>query len=64
MVEWLQACKGGKPAESNFDCGGPLSELAMLANISLMFPGKKLKWDPVNAKFPNGPEANAYVHSA
>jgi predicted dehydrogenase len=61
MIEWLQACKGGKPAESNFDYGGPLSELAMLANISLMFPGRKLQWDPVNAKFPNCPEANAYI---
>ena len=64
MVEWLEACKGGKPAESNFDYGGPLSELGMLSNISLMFPGRKLKWDPVNAKFPNCPEANPYVDSA
>ncbi len=63
MIEWLQACKGGKPAESNFDYGGPLSELAMLANIALRFPGKKLKWDPVNAKFPNYPEADAYIKS-
>jgi predicted dehydrogenase len=63
MVEWLQACKGAKPAGSNFDYGGLLSELGMLSNIALMFPGKKLKWDPVNAKFPNCPEADAYVHS-
>jgi hypothetical protein len=26
-----------------------------------MFPGRKLQWDPVNAKFPNCPEANAYI---
>jgi len=64
MVEWLQACKGGKAPESNFDYGCPLSELGMLSNIALLFPGTKLKWDPVNAKFPNCPEANAYVGSA
>jgi hypothetical protein len=58
----LQGCKGGTPAESNFDYGCPLSELGLLSNIALMFPGRKLKWDPVNAKFPNCPEANAYVN--
>ena len=62
MVEWLQACKGGKPAESNFDYGGLLSELGMLVNIALLFPGRKLQWDPVNTKFPNCPEADAYIN--
>ena len=62
MVEWLQACKGGKPAESNFDYGGPLSELGMLVNIALLFPGRKLQWDPVNTKFPNCPEADACIN--
>jgi predicted dehydrogenase len=64
MVEWLRACKGGAPAGSNFDYGGLLSELGMLSNIALMFPGKKLKWDPVNTKFPNCPEADPYVKAA
>ena len=31
--EWLQACKGWKTAGSNFDYGGPLTEVALLGNM-------------------------------
>ena len=34
-VEWIQACKGGKPAGSNFDWAGPLAETVLLGNIAL-----------------------------
>ena len=60
MVRELSGPKAGG-VRANFDYGGPLSELAILANISLLFPGKKLEWDPVRARFPNCPEADAYI---
>ena len=34
-ADWLQACKGGKPASSNFDYGSRLCEFIMLGNVAL-----------------------------
>ena len=62
MMEWIKACKGQGKTESNFEYGGPLTELAMLANISTFFPKTKLEWDPVNMMFPNYPEAEKYIN--
>ncbi len=39
--EWIEACKGGKPALSNFDYAGPMTETVLLGNIALR-TGKKL----------------------
>ncbi len=60
--DFLQACKGYKPADSNFDYGGPLTELAMLGNIAHHMPGTELEWDSEHMVFPNKPEANQYLH--
>jgi hypothetical protein len=60
-VEWLDACKGGKPAMSNFDYAGPLTEMVLLGNLS-MRTGQKLSWDSTNLRSPDVPEANQYVH--
>ena len=35
---WLRACKGGKPASSNFDYSGPLSETVLMGNLAVRFP--------------------------
>jgi len=59
--EWLEACKGGKPAGSNFDFAGPLTEVVLLGNVAIR-AGKKLYWDGANMKVTNVPEANDYVH--
>jgi len=58
--EWIQACKGGKPAESNFDYAGPLTELILLGAVALRV-GKRLEWDGPNLKAPNVPEAAAFL---
>ena len=34
-ADWLQACKGGKPASSNFEYGARLCEFVMLGNVAL-----------------------------
>jgi predicted dehydrogenase len=60
-AEWLQACKGGKPAGSNFtDYGGPLTEVVLLGNLAVRV-GKKIEWDAVNLKAKNAPEADPYI---
>ena len=59
--EWIEACKGGKPAGANFDFSGPLTETVLLGNIALR-TGKKLLWDAENFKITNVPEANQFLH--
>jgi len=60
-LEWLQACKGGRPAGSNFtDYGGPLTEVVLLGNLAVRV-GKKIEWDAVNLKAKNAPEADPYI---
>ncbi len=59
--EWIEACKGGKPAGSNFDVSGPATETVLLGNIALR-TGKQLKWDGPNMKVTNVPEADQYTH--
>ena len=63
LAEWLSACKGWKIANSNFDYGGPLTEIAMLGNIAIRLLGMELRWDSKNMTFPHQPEANQYLHS-
>lgn len=62
--EWIEACKGGKPAGSNFNYGGPLTELALLGIIATRFKGRRLEWDSANMKFRNCPEAAPYLKPA
>jgi len=59
--EWLRACKGGEAAGSNFDYAGPLTETVLLGNVALR-TRTKLKWDSRGMRFPNHPDADAYVH--
>jgi len=58
---WIEACKGGKPASSNFNVSGPLTEIVLLGNLALR-TGRRLEWDGPNMKVTNFPEANKYVH--
>jgi len=65
--EWIDACKGGKPAGSNFDHAGPLAEAVLLGNVALRPAIKEkltrvsLLWDSENFKITNVPEANQYL---
>lgn len=59
--EWIETCKGGKPAGCNFDFAGPLTEVVLLGNIAIR-TGKKLYWDGPNMKITNVPQANDYLH--
>jgi len=65
--EWIAACKGGKPAGSNFDWAGPLAESVLLGNVALRVQLRenltlyKLLWDSTALKFTNLEEANRFV---
>ena len=66
-IEWINACKGGKPAGSNFDHAGPLAEAVLLGNVALrpelreITNRKKLLWDPEKFEITNVPEANQFL---
>jgi len=65
--EWINACKGGPAAGSNFDWAGPLTEVVLLGNVALRLQmreeltRKKLLWDGPNLRFTNSEEANKYL---
>jgi hypothetical protein len=58
--DWLRACKDGKPACSNFDNAGPLTEMVLLGNVAVR-AGRKIYWDGPNMRCTNLPEANQYL---
>ena len=58
--DWLEACKGGKPASSNFEYGARLTEIVLLGNVALR-TGKRIEWDSVNLKAKNAPEADRLI---
>jgi len=60
--DWLQAIKNSKQAASNFDYGGPLTEIALLGIIATRMLGRKLEWDSKNMRFANCPEANQLIN--
>jgi len=58
--DWIVACKAGRPACSNFETAGPLTEIALLGNIAVL-SGKRIKWDRDSMKIVNDADANEYV---
>jgi predicted dehydrogenase len=58
--EWVAAIKGGRPAFSNFDYAGLLTETILLGNVA-MLAGRKIEWDGPNLRSPNCPEAAHFV---
>jgi predicted dehydrogenase len=58
--EWIEACKGGPRAASNFDCAGPLTETVLLGNVAIRAQ-QRIEWDPVEMKVTNVPDANVWL---
>ena len=61
--DWAEAIRTGRQAGSNFDYGGPLTQLAMLGLIAIRFPGQTLEWDDKAVRFTNHRAANALLKS-
>ncbi|MSU34258.1 MAG: Gfo/Idh/MocA family oxidoreductase [Pedosphaera sp.] len=65
--EWINACKGGPKAGSNFDWAGPMTETVLLGNVALRKQLRErltlapLKWDPEKGAFSNVSEANQFL---
>ena len=60
--EWIDACRGGPPAGSDFvNHSGLLTETPLLGNIAIR-TGKVLDWDGPNLKITNDEAANRYLH--
>jgi predicted dehydrogenase len=51
-MEWVNACKGGAPANCNFEFAAPLAEIALLGVIAQR-TGTFLQWDAEAMRFPN-----------
>lgn len=60
--DWVRACKTGKPACSNFNYSGPMSEAVVLGNLAIRLPDQKLDWDGEKMEITNLPEANKYIN--
>lgn len=59
-LEWIEACKTGKPTYSNFDIAAYLTEIILLGCVAMRV-GKKLEWDGPGMAAKNAPEAAKYV---
>ncbi len=64
-AEWIQACKAGSQATSNFGYAGKLTETMLLGNLAIKLANrhKVLKWDGPNFRVTNFEEANQYLHT-
>jgi len=60
---WLEACKTGGQATSNFDYAGPFTEMVTMGNLAIRPEnvGKKLLWDGEKMRVTNDEKANEYV---
>ncbi len=60
---WIDACKTGAPANSNFDYSGPFTETVVMGNLALRNPYELLEWDGEKMQFTNSAAANEFVSS-
>jgi hypothetical protein len=58
--EFIEACKGGKPANCEFGFGALITETALLGSIAVR-TGKRLHWDAAQGRITNDAEANALI---
>jgi hypothetical protein len=56
-AEWVEACKGGREAMSNFGYSGPLAEFVLLGNVATQFEGS-IEFDPAELKITNNAKAD------
>jgi predicted dehydrogenase len=59
--DWIDACKGGPAAGSNFEYGARLTEITLLGVLSLRL-GKKVLWDAAKLQVTGQPAADAFIN--
>lgn len=57
LAQFARACRGGAPADANFEAAYPFAETILLGTIAVRVP-KKLRWDATQFAFTNSREAN------
>ena len=60
--QWVDACLGRGEASAPFDYSGLLTEVALLGNVALEFPGETLRWNPRRMRFDGHPKASSLLH--
>jgi len=60
--EWIDACKGGKPAGANFEFEARVTETLLLGNVAMRADKKMLRWDGKNLKSPDLSDSDKYVN--
>ena len=58
--EWMEACKGGEPANCNFDFAQYITEFVQLGNLAIR-TGKGVAFDPVAMKVKGNDAADALL---
>jgi len=59
--DWLDAIREHRPAGSNFEYGGALSEVGLLGVVAIRRSGVRLEWDAKQMKFTNDAEADQFI---
>ena len=59
-LEWINACKGGPPTQSNFAYASKLTE-GLLVGLLAVRVGKKIVWDEKQMRAEGCPEADAFI---
>jgi predicted dehydrogenase len=65
--EWIEACKGGPKAGSNFEWAAPLTEVVLLGNVALRselrdeLTQHNLAWNGPELRFTNSDTANQFL---
>lgn len=57
---WIDACKGGPAASSNFDYSGPFTEMVLFGNLAIK-TGDRFEWDNVAGVVKNAPNPRDLV---
>ena len=58
--DWLDACKGGPAASSNFEYGARLTELALLGTLALR-SGRRIDWDAEGMRARGAPDLDVLI---
>jgi predicted dehydrogenase len=61
--DWIDACKGGEQASSNFGYGARLTEIALLGVLAVRL-GKPIEWDAGALKVRGQPDADAIIRGS
>ena len=59
-LHWINACKTGTVASSDFSYAGPLTEMANMGNVALL-AGEKIHFDVAAMKITNNEAANQFL---